>query len=757
MKTKKSLLVTLLAIVVACMSMFVFTACGGEEEHVHAWGEWQVDVPATCLAEGKEVRVCKLDASHVENRTTPKSGHSGYVFCGDCGKILTNDEETTYYNTLLDNVISTKTFGLTIEDVAFSFSSIEIHSYDNDYDGIPDEEWTSEMDMQINAQFAELVFGVDQDGKLIGYGDGSATLVGKYMPADAMTATVYFEDNVGYFKLNDWVDVFVKVDATEIMEGVSQMITEENLEQTIDSMVAELKNTLPTEYHQAIDKVVAWIKGDAATDINGFITEYEPTFEKLFAAFVSPLIKKTAVQNGYELSFNYDLLRNLNNALYTKTIEDFLIEEYGINPLVKIRKEIDGILSTTVGEILDDLETELGMTLPQLINAIWEEYTLPDEIAEGLSKSEIVTMLGKDTIRNTTLNSLLQDFVLPELGEGLTVSALLDQTFLMLGETLDYTIYELMFTSVVQPEISGGGVPPYSAAPSQENVMQMVKQTFDDVIDLVESVYNVVIHTNAQGELVKVSYNVDADIQDLIDIFGEIDSYEKLELTAMGKFSLIPNYETQLTEKYTQFKAEAEEFFSKIDLSQEVMLNGLKAQYGEENVTLEDGYYTVVEIDQNPYIYEYNYNYGNDGYTFNREYTYYNYTYTFAERNPSLLTVGKCGDVVEIELISEYSQEIITETYLVTCDNLGNEISVEGISVDTENYDYASGGASFRFGYNVKNKTLSFDDYANDLFIGHDYTEDQSKSTEPEDGLGKVCWVCEKCGKEIYEYFPAED
>lgn len=752
MKTKKSLLVTLLAIVVACMSMFVFTACGGEEEHVHAWGEWQVDVPATCLAEGKEVRVCKLDASHVENRTTPKSGHSGYVFCGDCGKILTNDEETTYYNTLLDNVMSTKTFGLTIEDVHFSFEKDVI-----DYTPAPGFEHLYESDeiIKIDAQFVELVFGVDQDGKLIGYGDGSATLVGKYMPADAMTATVYFEDNVGYFKLNDWIDVFVKVDATEIMEGVSQMITEENLGQTIDSMVAELKNTIPTEYHQAIDKVVAWIKGDAATDISSFITEYEPTFEKLFAAFVSPLIKKTAVQNGYELSFNYDLLRNLNNALYTKTIEDFLIEEYGINPLVKIRKEIDGILSTTIGEILDDLETELGMTLPQLINAIWEEYNLPDEIAEGLSKSEIVTMLGKDTIRNTTLSSLLQDFVLPELGEGLTVSALLDQTFLMLGEILDYTLYELMFTSVVQPEISGGGVPPYSAAPSQENVIQMVKQTFDDVIDLVESVYNVVIHTNAQGELVKISYNVDADIQDLIDIVGEIDSYEKLELTAMGKFSLIPNYETQLTEKYTQFKAEAEEFFSKIDLSQEVMLNGLKAQYGEENVTLEDGYYTVVEIDQNPYIYEYNYTYGNDGYTFNREYTYYNYTYTFAESNLLLVTLGKCGDVVEIELMCDTTQDIVTETYLVTCDNLGNEISVDGISVNTESYDY--GSSSFEMGYNVKDKTLSFDDYVNNIFVGHDYTEDQSKSTEPVEGLGKLCLVCEKCGKEIYEYYPAED
>ena len=41
----------------------------------HDWDEWQVETPATEDAEGLEVRVCKRDASHTDNRVIPKADH----------------------------------------------------------------------------------------------------------------------------------------------------------------------------------------------------------------------------------------------------------------------------------------------------------------------------------------------------------------------------------------------------------------------------------------------------------------------------------------------------------------------------------------------------------------------------------------------------------------------------------------------------------------------------------------------------------
>ncbi len=71
----------------------------------HDWGEWTVLNPATCVEDGLERRICKNDASHVEENTLPATGHnevyvpgvaptcteSGYgevVECSECGEFL---------------------------------------------------------------------------------------------------------------------------------------------------------------------------------------------------------------------------------------------------------------------------------------------------------------------------------------------------------------------------------------------------------------------------------------------------------------------------------------------------------------------------------------------------------------------------------------------------------------------------------------------------------------------------------------------
>jgi uncharacterized protein (TIGR02145 family) len=44
----------------------------GGAGHVHTWGDWTMTTPATCVAQGAETRTCTQDASHTEVRTTPQ-------------------------------------------------------------------------------------------------------------------------------------------------------------------------------------------------------------------------------------------------------------------------------------------------------------------------------------------------------------------------------------------------------------------------------------------------------------------------------------------------------------------------------------------------------------------------------------------------------------------------------------------------------------------------------------------------------------
>lgn len=45
----------------------------------HAWGEWQEEIAPTATAEGREMRTCQHDSSHVEYRTLPTKGEAEEV------------------------------------------------------------------------------------------------------------------------------------------------------------------------------------------------------------------------------------------------------------------------------------------------------------------------------------------------------------------------------------------------------------------------------------------------------------------------------------------------------------------------------------------------------------------------------------------------------------------------------------------------------------------------------------------------------
>jgi hypothetical protein len=672
MKTRKSLLTLLVAIFTLCVSMFVFSACEVATPHTHTWGEWQVVTPSTCLAEGDEMRVCTTDASHVENRKIPKSGHSGYILCVDCGEIIVNQEDTQFYGNSLQSLIDTKSFGLVVEDVDFYFE--EAWAYDYNYDGIIDE--SSETSIDLSAQFGEVVVGYKEDGTIYAYGDGEVTLIGNYLPIEPMSATAYFEGTVGYFKLNAIEEMFVKLDATTLMQVLEEMLSEQNFPALVDQVVAELKTQVPVDLYSAIDEIALWLKDDPVGDISGIIADNEQLIKKIFASSIAPALKKTQVANGYDLTLDFDILRDVNNDLYSKTIEDYLEEEYGINPLVKIRSKIDGVLNTTVGEIITDVETELGMTFSEFINEMWVELGLPEEI-EGLTKQDIIDVLSATTLRNSTIKSLLQDLLYQTEGVTASIDEFIDEIFTTLEQILDYTIYEMMFMSVYEEPDYDVSIPGYAAAPGvmpdTDQMLLMVKESVDDVIDVLEDVCNFVLHTDAQGNVKSITYSADFDLNDIMQALGGGSEAEDVALTVSGDVSLICGYQTQDLEDYQAFKADAESFFNKIDISSTKILDQLKAHYGEDNVTYQDGMYSIYSVEEGSNTWG---EYTSGDYTYYYEdFYHYEYNYVIPEQALILVAWENCNNVVALEMICQVECEYYDTTYYVVKDALGTEVS----------------------------------------------------------------------------------
>lgn len=52
--------------------------------HEHVWGEWEIEVEATCTTQGEKFRTCTLDASHVEREVIMETGHHVDVDFQDC-------------------------------------------------------------------------------------------------------------------------------------------------------------------------------------------------------------------------------------------------------------------------------------------------------------------------------------------------------------------------------------------------------------------------------------------------------------------------------------------------------------------------------------------------------------------------------------------------------------------------------------------------------------------------------------------------
>jgi hypothetical protein len=276
-----------------------------------------------------------------------------------------------------------------------------------------------------------------------------------------------------------------------------------------------------------------------------------------------------------------------------------------------------------------------------------------------------------------------------------------------------------------------------------------LKDTINQVIGILEDLCNFVLHTDSQGNVKKVTYCIDYDMNELASQLG-LDP-EGVKIEAKGQMSLIVDYKEQSTEQLQEFKAQAQSYFNKIDLSSEAILQQLKAYYGEDNVVIEDGRYKINYQEVEIYPTEENDWIDNQTYYYENVYVY-NYTYEVSEdfdlQSMIQVVYSDCDNVAELGLLCDYNVDCEYSYYYVRKDASGNEVVRE--LRDSSGWYVENGfDVLVLFGYNVEDQTLVFYEDYND--VGHNYEIDASKTTIV-NGWQKTCLKCSKCGKEVYEY-----
>ena len=80
MKFQRRFAIVLVALAALLFSTLALSACSDCE---HEWSEWTVTKEATCFSEGKAVRVCALDGTHIETKVLEKTAHKWGEYVSD--------------------------------------------------------------------------------------------------------------------------------------------------------------------------------------------------------------------------------------------------------------------------------------------------------------------------------------------------------------------------------------------------------------------------------------------------------------------------------------------------------------------------------------------------------------------------------------------------------------------------------------------------------------------------------------------------
>lgn len=326
MKFLKKLIVPVL--LVALLATCLLTSC--KQECIHEYGEWTVSKEVSCTENGEMTRTCAL-CGNTETSVTTATGHeAGELVCGKCDTAIVSID--SLFPTVSEDVQSV---GIVVHDVLLS-EAVE---------GMP-----------LSIELAELVFYLDESGAPAVYGEGEAK-IGE-------------TDTVSYIAFSDSDKIYLEINLPG--EGPRY----------IEASISDLMLTIP-EISDALEMVnevlpafEKWLNESflpvfTTPEIPVEMPEVTEDQARLAAAKVIDLFfNVTTTDNGAVVTLDLSIIKEVNNALNEKTVDELIDAIGGEGSFTKLQAMIPTVLDFTGDDLIKFLSLNLGMDVPAFIDSL---------------------------------------------------------------------------------------------------------------------------------------------------------------------------------------------------------------------------------------------------------------------------------------------------------------------------------------------------------------------------------------------------
>lgn len=435
--------------------------------------------------------------------TTYSADESGHYYAATCEH--TSEKSGLQPHKYTEGICDVCGWWSSASDVLFAqVSKMDIWNYSITFDKLNLSNLAEGMDLTDG----ELKLSMSADGTISGYGSFKA--VEGTVKAVIANGNVYLcaEGKDG-------------AESAYKREELNELLKSAGLD--IDAVVAELnKNT--AEIRGYID------------ELKGYVEDIPPIEGSALEELVNALVKIDEEKSTKELTayvLSADVLRGLNEALATTTVEQYVDGMLGNGFFAELPQTVRALFGLKIGDVFKMLEKQFGLTEDDVIDMINEmiKSNYPDEnvnTIEDLLKAAGMDLQGAQVkellvmLKPLTLEALLQ---MAQSGnaEKITVNEIVAIVEEMCEAYGDKTLYELM-----------------TMGEDAEMTAEDIKAQVEDIADILEE--NVVIrfYIDGDGKLQKVSLSVNFAEDNGSEELSEI---RKTLAGINGELELVRDYE----------------------------------------------------------------------------------------------------------------------------------------------------------------------------------------------------------------------
>ncbi len=615
----KKLLIALALILVVAMGAFV--ACDKKEpdkgdEHTHAYTQWAHD-------DAQHWKVCSC--GDADNAT--KTAHTfvdGECECGftqaelgdwefDQEKHwLTDDNGAVDKTTEAAHIYGNGSSCVVCGRYSLKAEVLSVVNTLNSYSLVIEKLTVPSSDQDVEISLLNAHIGLDDNGKLFAWATLSATSdIILPIKADGTTTTINLKQGLqlvvknetAYItgvtnsanKYNDYI-----VDSAEgfielPLEYVADMILQELLD--LDVTYAQLVESIPAflaeldSYSETVVAALEFIGSLGATTESA-----ADDSDDAIPSFIS--VTKNA-DGSKVYSLNFDALRAINNILATNTVGDYLTAIFGEDYATDIPATIAAAFKLTIGDLVDAVEEQTGMTLDELIAVgngivatIMEDDTITIDallqqagiLQEGVTLKEL---LSDNVVKAYTLENLL-DLIQGDVEDKITSEDLVADVSSVIENYSSLTIYDII-----------GSLMSMSDEDVNVTIGAQIGLLFGQAIDVIDEYLDVFANVDKDGVLQNVTIKLGFDSSFTLDenspFNSMVDSLKGLSGTISYKRGVEIENEDDIIDSVEDNIDEIADAIAKDILKDE---NSVQA-FVNDNLIWDDEYEEIVSLEKN--------------------------------------------------------------------------------------------------------------------------------------------------------------